>query len=95
MPARAARGPSIHEIRYRFVRRLLREVDGKRGKRTSDAICVENRDYHQLSRFEIDGGKRISRHLYAVAWAVVENSVSLTINLDVLSESSFIARLRT
>jgi hypothetical protein len=95
MPARAARDPSIHEIRYRFVRRLLREVDGKRGKRTSDAICVENRDYHQLSRFEMDGGKRISRHLYAVAWAVVENSAFSDNQLGRLSESSFIARLRT
>jgi hypothetical protein len=26
-------------------------------------IGVENRDYHYLSRFEIAGGKRISRHL--------------------------------
>ena len=26
-------------------------------------ITVENRDYLQLSRFEIGGGKRISRHL--------------------------------
>ena len=24
---------------------------------------VGNRDYHYLSRFEIDGGKRISQHL--------------------------------
>jgi hypothetical protein len=39
------------------------EVHGKRDNRTSDAICVGNRDYHQLSRFEIDGGKRICRHL--------------------------------
>jgi hypothetical protein len=26
-------------------------------------IDVANRDYHHLSQFEIDGGKRISRHL--------------------------------
>jgi hypothetical protein len=26
-------------------------------------IDVENRDYHHLSRFEIDGAKRISQHL--------------------------------
>jgi len=26
-------------------------------------ITVGNRDYHHLSRFEIDGGKRISQHL--------------------------------
>ena len=26
-------------------------------------IGVENRDYHHLSQFEIDGGKRISQHL--------------------------------
>jgi hypothetical protein len=28
-------------------------------------IDVENRDYHQLSRFEIAGAKTISRHLSA------------------------------
>jgi hypothetical protein len=55
--------PSIHKIRYRFVRRLFREVDGQRGNRTLDAIGVENRDYHHLSHFEIGGAKRISQHL--------------------------------
>jgi hypothetical protein len=26
-------------------------------------VGVDNRDYHYLSQFEIDGAKRISRHL--------------------------------
>jgi hypothetical protein len=39
------------------------EVHGKRDNRTLDAKCVENRDYHHLSRFEIAGGTRIYRQL--------------------------------
>jgi hypothetical protein len=36
-------------------------------------ITGENRHYHHLSQFEIDGGKRISQHLSALtpaAWAL-------------------------
>jgi hypothetical protein len=58
--------PSIHEIRYRLVRHIFREVDGKSGNRTLDAIGVENRDYHYLSQSEIDDGKRIYQQLFRI-----------------------------
>jgi len=39
------------------------------------APCLANRDYHQLSRFEIAGGKRISQHLFHLQ--EVENPIAV------------------
>jgi hypothetical protein len=47
----------LTELPSQLVQPLIRALD--RVMR----IGVGNRDYHYLSRFEIDGGKRISRHL--------------------------------
>ncbi|MGB9243130.1 MAG: hypothetical protein WCC03_07240, partial [Candidatus Acidiferrales bacterium] len=38
----------------------------RRESRNNRVIGVANRDYHYLSRFEIDGAKRIYQHLISV-----------------------------
>jgi hypothetical protein len=44
-------------------------------------ISVENRDYHHLSQSEIDGGKRIYRHLSSRVATYVSGNPTLIRNL--------------
>ena len=50
-----------------------------------DWIDVANRDYHYLSRFEIDGGKRISQHLANFLPGLIKDYLQVADNAETIA----------